>query len=113
MTGATRAGHSGLRRLEKSARLHGDDTTVPLPARGGTKTARLWTYVREDRPFDGAAPPAVVFRFSRDRAGEHPTKHLTGWCGVLQADAHAGYNQLCDAARQPGPVTSALCWSHA
>ena len=61
-----------------AAQLHGDDTTVPLLARGGTKTARLWTYVRDDRPFDGTAPPAVVFRFSSDRAGEHPTKHLAG-----------------------------------
>lgn len=96
-----------------AARLHGDDTTVPLLARGGTKTARLWTYVRDDRPFDGTAPPAVVFRFSPDRAGEHPTKHLAGWQGILQADAYAGYNQLYDATRQPGPVASALCWSHA
>ncbi|MDR9395785.1 MAG: IS66 family transposase [Roseovarius sp.] len=96
-----------------AARLHGDDTTVPLLARGGAKTARLWTYVRDDRPFDGTAPPAVVFRFSPDRAGEHPTKHLAGWQGILQADAYAGYNQLYDAARQPGPVASALCWSHA
>jgi transposase len=96
-----------------AARLHGDDTTVPLLARGGTKTARLWTYVRNDRPFDGTAPPAVVFRFSRDRAGEHPTQHLTGWQGILQADAYAGYNQLYAAARQPGPVASALCWAHA
>ncbi len=96
-----------------AARLHGDDTTVPLLARGGTKTARLWTYVRDDRPFDGTAPPAVVFRFSPDRAGEHPTKHLSDWQGILQADAYAGYNQLYDAGRQPGPVASALCWSHA
>src|SRR6056297_2786065 len=96
-----------------AARLHGDDTTVPLLARGGTKTARLWTYVRDDRPFDGTAPPAVVFRFSRDRAGEHPTEHLMGWQGILQADAYAGYNQLYDQKRSPGPVTSALCWSHA
>jgi transposase len=96
-----------------AARLHGDDTTVPLLGRGGTKTARLWTYVRDDRPFDGTAPPAVMFRFSRDRAGEHPMEHLTGWQGILQADAYAGYNQLYDAARQPGPVTSALCWAHA
>ncbi|MCA1288698.1 IS66 family transposase, partial [Salipiger bermudensis] len=59
-------------------RLHGDDTTVPLLARGGTKTARLWTYVRDDRPFGGTAPPAVAFRFSRDRSGEHPTGHLAG-----------------------------------
>jgi transposase len=84
-----------------AARLHGDDTTVPLLARGGTKTARLWTYVRDDRPFDVTAPPAVVFRFSRDRAGEHPTQHLAGWQGILQADAYAGYNQLYAAVRRP------------
>lgn len=94
-------------------RLHGDDTTVPLLARGGTKTARLWTYVRDDRPFGGTTPPAVVFRFSRDRGGEHPTGHLTGWQGILQADAYAGYNQLYDPKRVPGPVASALCWAHA
>ena len=96
-----------------AARLHGDDTTVPLLARGGTKTARLWTYVRDDRPFGGTAPPAVVCRFSRDRSGEHPTGHMKGWQGILQADAYAGYNQLYDPGRQPGPVAPALCWSHA
>lgn len=94
-------------------RLHGDDTTVPLLARGGTKTARLWTYVRDDRPFGGTAPPAVFFRFSRDRGGEHPTEHLTGWQGLLQADAYAGYNHLYKGDRKPGPVLPALCWSHA
>jgi transposase len=93
-------------------RLHGDDTTVPLLARGGTKTARLWTYVRDDRPFGGAAPSAAVFRFSRDRGGEHAAGHLNGWNGILQADAYAGYNQLYEQRRSPGPVTSALCWSH-
>src|SRR6056297_4291978 len=101
------------RHVLEGARLHGDDTTVPLLARGGTKTARLWTYVRDDRPFGGTAPPAVVFRFSRDRGGEHPGEHLKGWQGLLQADAYAVYNQLYDAARKPGPVASALCWSHA
>lgn len=94
-------------------RLHGDDTTVPLLARGRTKTARLWTYVRDDRPFAGTAPPAVVFKFSRNRGGEHPTGHLTGWQGILQADAYAGYNQLYQGDRMPGPVLPALCWSHA
>lgn len=94
-------------------RLHGDDTTVPLLARGGTKTARLWTYLRDDRPFGGAAPPAVIFRFSRDRGGAHPTEHLTGWKGILQADAYAGYNDLYRGDRKPEPVLPALCWSHA
>jgi transposase len=99
--------------LRPSRPAGGDDTTVPLLARGGTKTARLWTYVRDDRPFAGHAPPAVVFCFSRDRGGEHPALHLKGWQGILQADAYAGYNQLYDPTREPGPVTSALCWSHA
>ncbi len=99
--------------LRAATRLHGDDTTVPLLARGGTKTARLWTYVRDDRPFGGTAPPAVVFHFSRDRGGEHPKEHLQGWQGILQADAYAGYNPLYDPGRQPGPVAPALCWSHA
>jgi transposase len=94
-------------------RLHADDTTVPLLAKGGTTTARLWTYVRDDRPFGGTAPPAALFHFSRDRGKEHPNRHLTGWQGFLQADAYGGYNDLYRQDRKPGPVVSALCWAHA
>ncbi len=86
-------------------RLHGDDTTVPLLARGGTVTARLWTYVRDDRPFAGGAPPAALFFFSRDREKTHPNGHLTGWRGILQADAYGGYNDLYRTDRAPSPVT--------
>jgi transposase len=96
-----------------AGRLHGDDTTVPLLAKGKTETARLWTYVRDDRPFGGPAPPAALFHFSSDRRGEHPQKHLAGWQGILQADAYAGFNPLFGAARQPAPIMPALCWSHA
>jgi len=96
-----------------AGRLHGDDTTVPLLARGGTQTARLWTYVRDDRAWNGGAPPAALFHFSTDRRKEHPTRHLAGWCGVLQSDVYGGYNDLYLADRSPGPVRSALCWSHA
>ncbi len=94
-------------------RLHGDDTTVLLLAKGGTQTARLWTYVRDDRPFGGGAPPAALFHFSRDREMAHPNRHFAGWQGVLQADAYGGYNDLYRGDRDPGPVLSALCWSHA
>lgn len=94
-------------------RLHGDDTTVPLLCRGATRQARLWTYVRDDRPFAGGAPPAALFFFSPDREKTNPNRHLTGWQGVLQADAYGGYNDLYRADRAPGPVISALCWSHA
>jgi transposase len=93
-------------------RLHGDDTTVPLLARGKTVTARLWTYVRDDQPFAGPAPPAAVFYFSRDRTAEHPKRHLAGYAGILQADAYAGFGDLYLASRKPGPVTEAACWAH-
>ena len=94
-------------------RLHGDDTTVPLLARGGSRQARLWTYVRDDRPFAGGAPPAALFCFSPDREMTNPNRHLAGWAGTLQADAYGGYNDLYRANRNPAPVLSALCWSHA
>ena len=94
-------------------RLHGDDTTVPVLARTKTDVGRLWTYVRDDRPFAGPAPPAALFRYSRDRRAEHPIGHLAGYCGILQADAYAGYNALFRADRTPTPVVRALCWAHA
>jgi transposase len=89
--------------------LHGDDTTVPLLARGGAKKARLWTYVRDDQRWNGGAPSAAIFRFSRDRAATNLNQHLAGWQGVLQADAYGGYNDLHRADRDAGTVTSALC----
>jgi len=99
--------------VRAAERLHGDDTTVPLLARGGARKARLWTYVRDDRPWNGGDPPAAFFRFSRDREKSNPNQHLAGWQGVLQADAYGGYNDLYREDRDPGAVTSALCWSHA
>ena len=93
-------------------RLHGDDTTVPVLAKGKTVTGRLWAYVRDDRPF-GQGEPAVLFHYSPDRRGEHPEQHLADYGGILQADAYAGYNRLYLPERKPRPVTEALCWSHA
>ena len=95
-----------------AARLHGDDTTVPVLARGKTITGRLWTYVRDDRPFGGPAPPAAMFRYSQDRTAEHPQRHLASYAGILQADAYAGYNALYEAGRKPGPIGEAACWAH-
>ena len=94
-------------------RLHGDDTTVPVLAKTKTRTGRIWVYVRDDKPFGGADPPAALFHFSRNRSGENPEKHLTGYGGILQADAYGGYNKLIAAARSPVPVTRALCMAHA
>jgi transposase len=94
-------------------RLHGDDTTVPVLAKGKTDLARCWVYVRDDRPFGGWAPPAAMFYYSRDRSGEHPVRHLAGYAGILQADAYGGYNKLYEADRRPGPIIEAGCWVHA
>jgi transposase len=94
-------------------RIHGDDTTVPVLAKVKCRTGRVWTYVRDDQPFGGADPPAAVFFYSRDRAGEHPERHLGGYCGILQADAYAGFNTLYKPGRMPGPIIEAACWAHA
>jgi transposase len=101
------------RHVIDAERLHADDTTVPILAKGKTDTGRIWTYVRDDRPFGGADPPAALYFASRDRRQEHPDAHLAGWRGILQADAYGGYNGLYDLARKAGAVTSALCWAHA
>jgi transposase len=94
-------------------RIHGDDTTVPVLAKAKTRTGRLWTYVRDDRPFGGADPPAAVFFYSPDRDGAHPERHLAGYSGILQADAYAGFNALYKPERPGGPITEAPCWAHA
>ena len=94
-------------------RLHGDDTTVPVLAEGKTDTGRCWIYLRDDRPFGGTDPPAAMFYYSHDRRGEHPQAHLSGYVGILQADAYDGYNKLYLPARSPGPILEAACWVHA
>jgi hypothetical protein len=91
-------------------KLHGDDTPVPVlaPGNGKTKTGRLWTYVRDDRPAGSTAAPAVWFAYSPDRKGEHPQQHLSEFTGVLQADAYAGFNKLYER----GNIREAPCLAH-
>jgi transposase len=101
------------RHVLAAERLHGDDTTVPILAKGKTIKGHIWTYVRNDRPFGGRAPPAALYYASRDRRHEHPARHLHGFAGILQADAYSGYNELYDPSRPQGPITAALCWAHA
>jgi transposase len=94
-------------------RLHGDDTTVPVLAKGKTETGRCWVYVRDDKPFGGKSPPATMFYYSRDRKGEHPQAHLAKYVGLFQADAFDGYGKLYLPNRSPGPILEAACWVHA
>ncbi|HEX6094661.1 MAG TPA: IS66 family transposase, partial [Dongiaceae bacterium] len=92
-------------------KVHADDTPVPVldPGRGRTKTGRLWTYVRDDRPAGNRDPPAVWYRYSPDRQGVHPQTHLRGYRGILQADAYSGFAALYAGGR----VIEAACWAHA
>jgi transposase len=94
-----------------ATKLHADDTPLPVlaPGNGKTRTARLWTYVRDDRASGDTTPPAVWFAYSPDRKGEHPQAHLANFKGVLQADAYAGFN----AVYETGNVIEAACWAHA
>ncbi|HEX5325542.1 MAG TPA: IS66 family transposase [Acetobacteraceae bacterium] len=90
--------------------LHVDDTPVPVlaPGTGKTKTGRLWTYVRDERPFGGKRRPAALFCYSPDRKGEHPQAHLKGFSGVIHADGYAGFNELFAG----GDIVEAACWAH-
>jgi len=96
-------------------KLHADDTPVPVlaPGTGKTKTGRLWVYLRDERPYGGRAPPAVVYRYSPDRKGEHPRAHLAGFRGFLQADGYSGFGPLyATADGQSATVTEVACWAH-
>lgn len=110
------------RYVRKADKIHTDDTPVPVlePGRRKTRTGRLWTYVRDDRPVGSRAPPAVWYQYSPDRKSERPQKHLQGFQGLLQADAYSGYDalyrngQIVEAAagRTPGEnSTTCSSWS--
>lgn len=98
------------RHVMAAQKLHADDTPVPVlaPGHGKTKTGRLWTYVRDDRPAGDESPPAVWFAYTPDRKGEHPQAHLSTFRGTLQADAYAGYH----AVYETGQVREAGCLAH-
>jgi len=94
-----------------ATKLHADDTPVPVlsPGHGRTRTARLWAYVRDDRPSCGTDPPAVVYRYSPDRKAQWPRLHLSSFAGTLQADGYSGFASLYESGR----VQEAACWAHA
>jgi hypothetical protein len=98
------------RHVMAAQKLHAGDTPVPVlaPGNGKTKTGRLWTYVRDDRPAGDQTPPAVWFAYTPDRKGEHPQTHLGKFMGTLQADGYAGFEQIYETGR----IQEAACWAH-
>jgi len=101
------------RHVFSAGKLHADDTPIPVlaPGAGKTKTGRLWTYVKDDRPGGSTDPPAVIFRYSPDRKGQRPQEHLENFRGILQADAYGGFQGLYE--RKHDPLIEAACWAHA
>jgi transposase len=93
-----------------ASKIHADDTPVPVlaPGNGKTRTGRLWTYVRDERPAGFSTAPAVWFAYSEDRKGEHPRRHLKDFKGALQADAYAGFHHLYG----DGAIYEVACWAH-
>ena len=100
------------RHVLAAERIHADDTTVPVLAKGKCTTGRLWAYVRDDAPFGGKTAPAALFHYAPTRGGEHPTRHLAAYSGLMQADAYSGYNGLYAKGRKPGLIIEAACWAH-
>src|SRR4051794_26379628 len=100
--------------LLRSTKLFVDETTAPVldPGRGRTKTGYFWVLARDDRPWRGRAPPAVVYSYAPGRGGVHAIELLKGYTGVLQTDAYAAYGKLADPKRVGGPVRLAYCWAH-
>lgn len=95
-----------------AGRLHIDDTTVPVLAKNKCRTGRLWTHVRDDRPFGGKAAPSAVFYYSPTREGKYAEQQLATYTGIGQADAYSGFNGLFAEGREPGPILEAACWAH-
>lgn len=103
-----------LSRIKQGERVFADETTLPTlaPGSGQVKTAYLWAYARDDRPFGGTTPPMVAYRFEDSRSGDCVARHLDGYGGILQVDGYAAYNRLAKADRTAPPVTLAGCWAH-
>jgi transposase len=99
--------------VREAERIHADDTPVPVLAKGKTRTGRLWTVVRDDRPFGGADPPAAAYFYSSDRSGVHPQTWLAAFTGIMQADAFSGFGKLYRPGRKAGEIVEAACWAHA
>jgi transposase len=107
--------HMAKRLIADSTRLYVDETTAPVldPGRGKTKTGYLWAVLRDDRGWNGPAPPGVVFHYRPGRNGEYAAEILEGFNGTIQVDAYGGYSHLATPKRTGGkPLRLAFCWAH-
>ncbi|MCC6001587.1 MAG: IS66 family transposase, partial [Pararhodobacter sp.] len=107
--------HMAKRLMTDSTRLYVDETTAPVldPGKGRTKTGYLWAVLRDDRGWNGPAPPGVIFHYRPGRKGEYAAEILNGFNGTIQVDAYGGYTHLATPKRTGGaPLRLAFCWAH-
>lgn len=104
-----------LHTIKQGERIFADETQLPTlaPGSGKVKTAWLWAYARDDRPFGGSGPPMVAYRFEDSRSGDCVARHLDGYRGILQVDGYTAYNRLGKQSGANDAVTLAGCWAHA
>ena len=104
-----------LERIKQGERVFADETSLPTlaPGTGKVRKAWLWAYARDDRPFGGASPPMVAYRFEDGRGGDCVVRHMTGFTGILQVDGYSAYTQLAKARTNSNEgVALAGCWAH-
>lgn len=99
----TTASEDELAAAAAAAKTQSANTTIRILAKGKCVIGRIWTYVRDDRPFAGPAPPAAVYYASSDRRGQHPQKHLAAFTGILQAACYNGFEPLFDPQKKVLP----------
>jgi transposase len=95
--------------------LHVDDTPFPVlaPGHGKTRTGRVWIYLRDGSSYGDTSPPAVFYRFTPDRQGQHPQKEPGAFAGFLHADGYSGFNQLYKSGdKNIRKITEVGCWAH-
>jgi transposase len=100
--------------LKSSPKLFADETRAPVldPGRKKVKLGQLWAYARDDRPWRGSDPPAVVYCYAPGRGTEHCRAHLTGFSGILQTDGYAAYKELVRSREPSAPIVLSFCWAH-
>jgi transposase len=101
--------------LKRSTKLFMDETCAPVldPGARKTRTGYFWALARDDRPWNGTAPPGVAFTYAPGRGGLHAERILQGFGGILQVDGYAGYNRLVAPGRVGSDIQLAYCWAHA
>ena len=104
-----------MQRIKQAERIFADETTLPTlnPGAGKAKTAYLWAYARDDRPFGGSGPPMVAYHFEDSRAGTCVDRHLAGYRGICQVDGYNAYQHLEKPERgDNSAIVLAGCWAH-